>query len=373
MSDLKNILVKHLAGSHAYGTNTPESDVDYRGIFYTPYEDLISPFNETKEITDTSEEDTKFSELKLYINRYLKCNPNVVETLWVEPQDITFKTNIYDELRLHRKDLLSSKAAFTYTGYAAAQWAKMRNHYSWMKRTEILKPEQVDYISLVLNINSSVNDKFSLRNYLFGYRLVLMRDNIYGLYVNPGHTCWNTHDGSLKKENPSGEFYKKSRSVSEWLYSKVSGNEYFGIKKLPILIVKFNQKEYDAKLKEYQNLKTWEENRNPKRHQLELIHGFDTKNALHLVRLLRTGEEILKTGEVLVKRPDAAELLAIKNGSMSYEELEMYFNEKDKYIRTVLYNETHLPRKMNTKLANELSSDLHRTIYTSVIKDTTGK
>ena len=373
MADLPNILVKHLAGSHAYGTNTPTSDVDYRGIFYTSYADLISPFNEAKEITDTSEEDTKFSELKLYINRYLKCNPNVVETLWVEPQDITFKTNIYDELRSYRKELLSSKAAFTYTGYGAAQFAKMRNHHLWLQRTEILKPEQVDYISLVLNMNVNMPDRFSLRNYLHGYRLVLMRDNIYGLYSDPGHTCWNVHDGSLKKENPSGEFYKKSRSVVDWVYSKVSGEEYFGTKRLPFLIVKFNQKEYDAKLKEYQNLKTWEENRNPARHQLELLHGFDTKNALHLVRLLRTGEEILKTGEVLVKRPDSQELLAIKNGSMSYEELEEYFTTKDKYIRTVLYNETSLPRKMNTNLANMISSELHQRIYTGSIKDTTGK
>lgn len=42
--------------------------------------------------------------------------------------------------------------------------------------------------------------------------------------------------------------------------------------------------------------------------------GFDTKNASHMIRLLRSGIEFLATGEMLVERPDAQELVAIKEG-----------------------------------------------------------
>jgi hypothetical protein len=47
----------------------------------------------------------------------------------------------------------------------------------------------------------------------------------------------------------------------------------------------------------------------------------NTKHALHLVRLLRMGYEILTTGKVIVRRPDAEELLAIRNGLYTLDEL----------------------------------------------------
>lgn len=51
-----------------------------------------------------------------------------------------------------------------------------------------------------------------------------------------------------------------------------------------------------------------------KRKQLVLEHGYDSKNAAHLIRLLRMCVEFFKTGSMNVKRPDAAELLDIKRG-----------------------------------------------------------
>lgn len=50
--------------------------------------------------------------------------------------------------------------------------------------------------------------------------------------------------------------------------------------------------------------------------------GFDTKNASHLIRLLRMGTEFLRTGELVVFRPDASELLAIKHGEWSLEKVK---------------------------------------------------
>lgn len=48
-------------------------------------------------------------------------------------------------------------------------------------------------------------------------------------------------------------------------------------------------------------------------------HGYDTKNATHLIRLYRTGCELLETGEVNVRRADKEELLAIRNGAWPLE------------------------------------------------------
>jgi predicted nucleotidyltransferase len=50
------------------------------------------------------------------------------------------------------------------------------------------------------------------------------------------------------------------------------------------------------------------------------IHG-NSKHGAHLIRLMRTGHEILTEGVLRVRRPDAEELLAIRDGALSYDEL----------------------------------------------------
>lgn len=54
-----------------------------------------------------------------------------------------------------------------------------------------------------------------------------------------------------------------------------------------------------------------------KRRELVERFGYDTKNASHLIRLLRQGIEFLSTGELVVERPDAPQLVAIKQGEWS--------------------------------------------------------
>jgi hypothetical protein len=57
-----------------------------------------------------------------------------------------------------------------------------------------------------------------------------------------------------------------------------------------------------------------------KRRRLVVQHGYDTKNAAHLIRLLRMCKEFLRDGEMRVWRTeDAEELKAIKRGEFSLE------------------------------------------------------
>lgn len=71
----------------------------------------------------------------------------------------------------------------------------------------------------------------------------------------------------------------------------------------------------------YNSWLNWKKNRNPARHELEVKSGYDTKHASHLVRLMRMGLEILNDHKVVVKRPDREEILAIKNGAWSYDQV----------------------------------------------------
>lgn len=59
-----------------------------------------------------------------------------------------------------------------------------------------------------------------------------------------------------------------------------------------------------------------------KRKRLVGQFGYDTKNAAHLIRLLRMAIEFLNEGVFLVKRPDREELLAIKKGEWKLAEVK---------------------------------------------------
>lgn len=92
-----------------------------------------------------------------------------------------------------------------------------------------------------------------------------------------------------------------------------------------------------------------------KRKMLVEKYGFDTKNAAHLLRLLRMGEEILSTGEVNVWRGgiDADELQAVRNGEWSIdrisEEAERRFG-----LYQVSKEKSSLPEVADREKVNDL-------------------
>jgi predicted nucleotidyltransferase len=67
-----------------------------------------------------------------------------------------------------------------------------------------------------------------------------------------------------------------------------------------------------------------------RRKQLVRKFGFDTKNAAHLIRLLRMGKEALETGKLNVFRHDAEELLQIKKGEWSLDRVK---DESDRLFK----------------------------------------
>jgi predicted nucleotidyltransferase len=106
----------------------------------------------------------------------------------------------------------------------------------------------------------------------------------------------------------------------------------------------------------YQNhLKT----RNQKRLELEKRFGYDTKHAFHLVRLLRMALEITRDGVVLVTRPDAGELLRIKDGAWSFEELTEWVDRQYALIDAA-FRTSAVPEVCNIEAIERLCVDITR-------------
>lgn len=329
-----NTLVKHLAGSLAYGTNLPTSDVDYRGIFCADPINLLTPFFPVREVEDTEEEDTKLYELSHFMKLCLDCNPNIVETLWVEENDITFRTPAYDFLRQHRSELLSSKIAFTTSGYAIAQLKRIKGHNKWITNPQKEEPpRQCDYLSMVQYFGEEKVFKFDPYKFQNDHRLVPYGADIFGVYPAPGYQLFESERFTLNKNFDE------------------SNRHEFGA---PLMIVKFNRREYDLKKEQHKNYWSWKNKRNEARSELEEEFGYDTKHAMHLVRLLRMGKEALEDGVIQVKRHDAQELLDIRHGKWTYEECVAYAENMDALIRNELYHKTSLPKRPNLHRAAEI-------------------
>ena len=91
------------------------------------------------------------------------------------------------------------------------------------------------------------------------------------------------------------------------------------------------EREYESASKRWKQYQEWRANRNEARSALEAEHLFDTKHGAHLVRLLKMCREILTLGEVNVWRGgrDADELLSIRNGAWSYEQVVGWAERED--------------------------------------------
>lgn len=86
----------------------------------------------------------------------------------------------------------------------------------------------------------------------------------------------------------------------------------------------------------------------------EFYFGYDTKNAAHLIRLLRMGIEFLTDGELHVLRSDASQLLEIKKGFWTLEQVK---DESSRLfgLAEQAYINSKLPNKPNPSKINNLS------------------
>jgi uncharacterized protein len=71
------LIATFLTGSHLYGTNTPDSDIDTRGVFLPPRENVLGFRNCFK--AEDKVTDTVYHELKSFFGYAQKCNPNIIE------------------------------------------------------------------------------------------------------------------------------------------------------------------------------------------------------------------------------------------------------------------------------------------------------
>ena len=333
-----NILVKHYAGSISYGTNLPSSDVDFRGIYCDPPRGIVTPWSKprTEQWESPVEEDTVITELHKYMIGYMNGSPNVLETLWVDRSDIVQGSEVYDYLRSMAPELLSKKLRYTFGGYALGQMKRIKGHNKWINNPKPKEgPVRSDYFKLIQNFKPSqiFARDFSVYDYNIDHLFIPYGNDIYGIVYVQGGTLFND-DKSIRKVS----------------YETIPDD----VKKMtPEFVVKLCEDIYKFDKDMHSQYWKWRRERNVKRSELEENHGYDTKHAMHIVRLMRMGSEVLETGVVNVKRGDAQELLDIRAGKWSYNELMEWSEHTDAEL-DILVKTSDLPDKPDLVLAAEV-------------------
>ena len=123
------ILVKAIAGSHLFGTDTPSSDTDYKGVYLPSAEDIllqkvkktISIKTNTSGKKNTSEDvDIEYYSLHKYMQMLFEGQTVALELLWTPEDMILEKDPLWDYITSHRDELIHSKVT-AFVGYCKTQ------------------------------------------------------------------------------------------------------------------------------------------------------------------------------------------------------------------------------------------------------------
>jgi predicted nucleotidyltransferase len=317
LKDRTIFLTRH--GSHAYGTNVEGSDEDFKGLAIAPREYYLGNLHKFEQAENKGGLDVVIYDIKKFVQLATECNPNVIEVLNTKQEDWSIPSGAeyewaeeaFMELFRNRDLFLSKLAKFRFSGYAFSQLKRIKTHRRWLLDPPKRQPVRVDY-----DLPES--------NTLDKQQLDVINSKIEKL-----------------EDKLGGEGFTKDRveQVDPELVAKALQQCKLDANLMEIIV---NERRYHAAMKNWHQYLTWKEERNPKRSALEASFGYDTKHAMHLVRLMRMAREILDTGQVIVRRPDAEELVGIRNGAWSYEAL-MDWALKEEEALNVSYASSLLP------------------------------
>lgn len=310
MKKERKIIFECYAGSYLYGTNTPQSDKDYFGVFLPSTDDILSLGNcptewsmnqkiSTGERNNEEDVDRKYYSLQRFLKLLAEGQPGQIEMLFA-PNEKTIITSPQWLFIKRQKDLfLSQNSIKPFLGFAKAQAYKSQ-----------FKGENLNKLRKLL-------EWLEINN--------LTKSNI-AISVFEQHLL---HLGAINSTTDDG------------------------INCLEVTGQKF---EMGLKFKDFFNRISKLENRYGTRSETAASHGVDFKSLLHCYRLLHEADELLTTGKLTLPLPELLVkfLLTIKEGKYVSD----YFTEITKMIDNLQAKESKLPANINWSEINSLCQEM---------------
>jgi len=338
------LIFEVIAGSRAYGLNTPTSDTDIRGVFVLPQQ-LFYGLEYVPQVANETN-DIVYYELKRFIELLSKNNPNILEMLAVPASCVLYKHPLMDMVNA---DLFLSKLCEkTFANYAYTQ---IKKAYGLEKKiVNPVAPERksvLDFCFVHVDKTAVPLSEFLQQNgyaqQFVGLSAVAHMRDCYNLFY--GETLG--YAGIMRKEN-----------ANDVCLSSIPKTE------LPLGLLYFNKDGYSVYCKQYKEYWEWVSKRNAERYKTTMTHGknYDSKNMMHVFRLLLMAQEIASSGTINVWRHDRDFLLAIKQGNFEYDEL-LAKAELLKNALPSLYENAVLQDEPDLQRIDALLVEMRKTYY----------
>ena len=305
-----------LGGSHAYGTDVPESDRDIRGIAVNHPFDLLT--NNNFEQVCNTETDTTIYSLNKMISLLSQCNPNTIEILGLKPDHYLYLDEIGQKLLDNKHLFVSKKCINTFGGYAYAQLRRLDNQ---AVRTVEQERQERHILHSIETASTTFPEKY------FTYS-----EDQSKLYVDESD-----------REDMDSEIYMD-----------------ICLKHYPLRDWKGMWSEMNNIVKDYAKL--------GHRNKNAIARGKLSKHMMHLIRLYAMCIDMLNTGEIITFREKDHDLLmSIRNGKYLDEndqptkEFEELVTEYQRKMDEAAKN-TKLPDKPDYKAIARLQYDINKEI-----------
>lgn len=352
IKDIKNkIIYSGIVGSHAYGLNTPNSDIDIRGIFLSDNDDLLSINNYIEQVSD-DKNDIVYYELNRYAELLHNNNPNILELLYIPKENIKIFSPIFKEFIDKRDSFLSKRCKDTFGGYSISQIKKAKGlNKKIVNPIDKKRKTPIDFCFIPYN-----NGSVCLRNWLknqptkerqnqsyYGLQNINHMKNVYNLYFRED----GIYKGITNEDETSNDIRLSSIPKEE----------------NPISVIYFNLEGYSTYCKKYKEYWEWVEKRNKHRYNdnLKNSHNYDGKNLQHCVRLLESAIHIGKYGTLKIKPDNRDFLFSIRYGQLPYEDIIKIVEDKKQEMDEVFDN-SDLPDKIDINKINELILNIRNNV-----------
>jgi len=302
-----------VGGSHAYGMNNENSDLDIRGICKTPIDALLG-FSDFEQYIDNNTDTTIYSFNKI-VKLLLNTNPNTIEMLGCKPEHYLYLSPIGQQLIDNKNMFLSQRAIKSFGAYALGQLARAQNA---LARDSFEQKEKEQHI-----LNSVKSAIYSLND-----RYKEMPEGALSLYID-------------KSEN---------EELDEEIFINVDLKQY------PL-------RDYKNVLMEFNNIVKCYGKLNHRNSKKDILHL--NKHIAHLFRLYMMGIDILEKQEVNTYRSVEHDFLMdlrngkyVINGDYSFiTDLLKPYQDRFDYAS----KHTILPKEPNYKEIEEFVIDINLT------------
>lgn len=374
------IIFETIVGSQAYGTNTPESDIDKKFIYVLP--DYLYGFIPQVHVN----KDYVGFELGEFMQLIETNNPTLLELLNSPEDCVLIKHPIFDLILNEKNKFITKKCADSFGGYSRAQIKKAKGQDKMMnwEKNKVTRKVPLDFCYVIDGCGTKSLKKFLKENdmeqkFCGVVNIPNARDTFALFYDHKAHLCFATSMSEDDKEYNKNSLKEKGETVGLGYkgLEKEGGSDNAGISnnlrlssipkgEEPICVFSYNKDAYTQHCKDYNKYQSWLKTRNMARWVDVQEHGqkIDGKNMLHCMRLIDMSLEIAEGKGIIVRRPNAKELLDIRKGKIDLDTLIKTAEEKIRKMDE-LFAKSNLPNRVDHKFIDKLTKRIRKDFFES--------